>query len=63
MQLELKEHVESDVDVQSEEPKGVVNLRGAIVSESKTIKLAIEIQTGQHVIVRLASFLRALQVL
>ncbi|EKX39333.1 hypothetical protein GUITHDRAFT_114534 [Guillardia theta CCMP2712] len=30
----------------SEEPKGVVNLRGAIVSESKTIKLAIEIQTG-----------------
>mmetsp|Transcript_48806 Transcript_48806/g.99662 ORF Transcript_48806/g.99662 Transcript_48806/m.99662 type:complete len:151 (+) Transcript_48806:26-478(+) len=30
----------------SEEPKGVVNLRGAIVSISKRAKLSIEIETG-----------------
>mmetsp|Transcript_69208 Transcript_69208/g.184454 ORF Transcript_69208/g.184454 Transcript_69208/m.184454 type:complete len:121 (+) Transcript_69208:59-421(+) len=30
----------------SEEPNGYVNLRGAIVTESKRIPLAFEIQTG-----------------
>jgi hypothetical protein len=33
-------------DLQSEEPNGVVNLKGAIVMESKRIPLAFEIHTG-----------------
>jgi len=32
--------------LQSEEPNGVVNLKGAIVMESKRIPLAFEIHTG-----------------
>ena len=31
---------------QSDEPNGVVELRGAIVMRSKTVKMALEIVTG-----------------
>jgi hypothetical protein len=42
----LQQKIYLNTDLQSEEPNGVVNLKGAIVMESKRIPLAFEIHTG-----------------